>query len=113
MSLYKWILKNLIVTGLKCEISQINAVDLNNVLDRQAEIEESMKKLIALKNLDAIIVSVTDIINCNSEIIALGKRIDVVEKAFNVKLQNNRAFLPCVVSRKKQIAPQIMEASKQ
>ena len=102
----------MIVTGLKFEISQINAIDLNNVLDRQIEIEESMKKIILLKNLDAILVSVTDIINCNSEIIALGSRIDVVEKAFSVKLQNNRAFLPGVVSRKKQIAPQIMEASK-
>ena len=100
------------VTGLNIEISQINAIDLNNILDRQIEIEESMNKVIILKNLDAYLVSVTDIINCNSEIIALGSRIDVVEKAFNVKLQNNRAFLAGVVSRKKQIAPKIMEASK-
>lgn len=106
------ILKNLIVTGLKIEIAQINAVDLNNILDRQEEIEKSMEKLIVSKNLDLFVVSVTDIINCNSEIIVLGNRIDIAEKAFNVKLQNNRAFLPGVVSRKKQIAPQITDASK-
>jgi manganese-dependent inorganic pyrophosphatase len=102
----------LIATGLKIEIGQINAVDLNNILDRQEEIEGAMNKVITTKNLDAFLIAVTDILNCNSEIIALGNRTDVIEKAFNVTLQNNRAFLPGVVSRKKQIAPNIMEASK-
>lgn len=102
----------MIVTGLKVEIAQINAVDLNNILDRQAEIEESMNKVISLKKLDIFLVAVTDIINCNSEIISIGNRTDVVEKAFNVNLQNNRAFLTGVVSRKKQLAPQMMDASK-
>lgn len=102
----------MIVTGLKVEIAQINAVDLNNILDRQFELEDSMNKAIDAKKLDVFLVAVTDIINCNSEILALGSRIDIIEKAFNVKLENNRAFLPGVVSRKKQLAPQIMEASK-
>lgn len=102
----------MIVTGLKIEIAQINAVDLNNILDRQSEIEVSMNNTIESKKLDAFLVAVTDIINCNSEIIAIGNRTDVVEKAFNVNLQNNRAFLAGVVSRKKQLAPQMMEASK-
>ncbi len=102
----------MIATGLKVEIAQINAVDLNNILDRQSEIEVSMKKIIESKKLDTFLVAVTDIINCNSEIIALGNRTDVVEKAFNIKLIANRAFLPCVVSRKKQLAPKMMDASK-
>lgn len=102
----------MIVIGLKVEIAQINAVDLNNILSRQAEIEVSMNNMINYKKLDLFLVAVTDIINCNSEIIVLGNKVDVIEKAFNVKLNNNRAFLEGVVSRKKQLAPQIMEASK-
>lgn len=102
----------MIVTGLKIEIGQINAVDLKDILVRQNELEVSMKKLIESKNLDVILIAVTDILECNSEILVLGNRVDVIEKAFNIKLVNNRAFLPGVVSRKKQIAPQIMEASK-
>ena len=102
----------MIVTGLKIEIGQINAVDIKDILVRQNELEVSMKKLIDSKNLDAILIAVTDILECNSEILVLGNKVDVIEKAFNVKLENNRAFLPGVVSRKKQIAPQIMEASK-
>ena len=44
-------------------------------------------------------------LNSNSEIIALGAKTDAVEKAFDVKLENNRAFLEGVVSRKKQLLP--------
>lgn len=97
--------------GKKIEIAQINAVDMNSILSRQAEIEEAMNKVITEKALDAFIVAVTDILNCNSEIIVLGNRKDIVEKAFDVKLENNRAFLEGVVSRKKQIAPKVVEAA--
>ena len=54
-------------------------------------------------------LAITDIINSNSEIIALGNRCDIVEKSYNVKLENNRAFLPGVVSRKKQMVPIMQE----
>ena len=36
--------------------------------------------------------------------------IDGIEKAFNVKLENNTAFLKGVVSRKKQVVPNIDNA---
>ena len=49
---------------------------------------------------------ITDIIENNSKIIALGRQ-DIIEKALNVKLEENTAFLPGVVSRKKQIIPSI------
>ena len=53
------------------------------------------------------VLAITDILNSNSEIIALGEKTDAVEKAFDVKLENNRAFLEGVVSRKKQLLPNI------
>ena len=46
-------------------------------------------------------------LNSNSEILALGEKSSVVEKAFDKKLENNRAFLEGVVSRKKQLLPNI------
>ena len=48
---------------------------------------------------------ITDILESNSQIIAVGNRKDAVEKAYNVKLEENMAFLPGVVSRKKQVVP--------
>ena len=50
------------------------------------------------------------IIKTKSEILALGSNIDKVEAAFNFKLENNHAFLPGAVSRKKQVVPQLTES---
>jgi len=36
--------------------------------------------------------------------------MDKVEAAFNFKLENNHAFLPGAVSRKKQVVPQLTES---
>ncbi len=91
------------------EINQINAVDLNNILSRQAELEEMMNKIISDKSLDLFLVIITDIVNCNSEMIAIGSKTDIAEKAFNVVLENNRALLPGVVSRKKQVVPALQK----
>ena len=55
-----------------------------------------------------IVLAITDILNSNSEIIALGDNAtEIIEKAFNKKLENNRVLLEGVVSRKKQILPNI------
>ena len=53
---------------------------------------------------------ITDILNSNSEILALGSNIGKVEAAFNFKLENNHAFLAGAVSRKKQVVPQLTES---
>ena len=44
----------------------------------------------------------------NSKVLVLGKRTDIVEKGFNVVLEDNLALLPGVVSRKKQIVPVVL-----
>ncbi|MGD8189882.1 manganese-dependent inorganic pyrophosphatase [Brevibacillus ginsengisoli] len=89
----------------KAEIAQVNAVDLNDVLGRQAELEATLNKIIADKGLDLFLFVVTDIINSDSVGIALGSQTQAVEKAFNVTLVDNKAVLKGVVSRKKQIVP--------
>ena len=66
-------------------------------------------KVIKANNIDLFLFAITDIINSNSEAIVLGNKKEIAEKAFNVKLEDNRAFLPGVVSRKKQIIPVIKE----
>ena len=96
--------------GLKIEINQINAVDVNNILNREEELLEAINKTIKEKSLDLFLVIITDIVECNSNMIAIGNRIDVAEKAFNVTLVENKAFLPGVVSRKKQVVPNIEKA---
>ena len=104
-------MQNLLIwTGNNIKIAQVNTVDIEDVLKNQPEIESAISNTISNENLDLFVFAITDIVNSNSEVIALGKRTDIVEKSYNVTLENNRAFLPGVVSRKKQMVP-IMQAN--
>ncbi|MDQ6421240.1 manganese-dependent inorganic pyrophosphatase [Paenibacillus sp. LHD-117] len=93
----------------KVEIAQVNAVDTNDVLNRQAELEEALNGIIAAKGLDLFLLVVTDILNNDSIGLALGSKAGSVEKAFNVTLSDNKALLKGVVSRKSQIVPPLTE----
>ncbi len=96
--------------GKKVIIAQVNTADINDVFSRREEIEFAMEKEIAEKKIDLFIFVITDIINTNSKIIALGAEKELTEKAFNKKLDElDSMMLEGVVSRKKQIAPQILE----
>ena len=96
----------------KVVIAQVNAVDTNDVLSRQKEIEESLSKQISDRQLDLFFFVVTDILTNDSVGLALGKMTHAVETAFNSKLDNNTVLLKGVVSRKKQIVPVLTDTLK-
>ncbi|WP_339253381.1 manganese-dependent inorganic pyrophosphatase [Sporosarcina sp. FSL W8-0480] len=98
--------------GAKVEIAQVNAIDVNDVMSRQAEIEVLLNSIIEEKGLDLFLFAVTDILNNDSTVIALGKAAERACAAFNVALMDNTAVLKGVVSRKKQIVPVLTEALK-
>lgn len=87
----------------KVEIAQVNTIDLVEMYKRQDAFETEINQVIQEKGLDLFLLVITDILNSNSEVLALGKAKDNVEKAFQVSLAANRALLEGVVSRKKQI----------
>ena len=99
--------KSLNKEDTKYVIAQVNTVSIEDVLKRQNELEEAIKNEINEKGLNLFVLAITDILNSNSEILVLGEKSNVVETAFDVKLENNRAFLEGVVSRKKQLLPNI------
>lgn len=91
------------------KVAQVNTADINDMMNRKEEIEQAINADIEKNNLDLFVFAITDIINSNSQAIVLGKNTDIFEKGFNKKLENNTAFLPGVVSRKKQILPVLQE----
>lgn len=93
----------------KVEIAQVNAVDVNDVMDRQADIEDLIYRRIAEKGLDLFFFVVTDILNNDSVALALGSQAEKAGKAFGVPFVNNTALLKGVVSRKKQVVPALTE----
>lgn len=94
---------------VKSIIAQVNTASIPEVMKMKEELEAGINKVIEENGLDLFLFLITDIINSNSQVIALGKRADIVEKAYGVKLENNTALLEGVVSRKKQVVPVMTE----
>ncbi|GMC02168.1 manganese-dependent inorganic pyrophosphatase [Enterococcus thailandicus] len=90
-------------------IAQVNTVDLNEVMDRQTELEAAMAEEMTTNDYDLFVLVVTNILDSDSELLVAGDDKEKVEAAFQTKLTNNRAFLKGVVSRKKQVVPQLTE----
>lgn len=95
------------------EIAQVNTVDVNDVLTRQTEVEQSIYQIIQEKKLDLFLFVVTDILNNDSVFIVLGNAAKQVEQAFGIKIVENKAFAKGVVSRKKQIVPPLTDTLSQ
>ncbi|WP_145318260.1 manganese-dependent inorganic pyrophosphatase [Paenibacillus xylanexedens] len=102
--------KEFVMGQSKVEIAQVNAVDVNDVLVKQPELEAAIEAIISSKGLDLFVFVVTDILNNDSVALAYGTSTKAVEKAYNVTLSDSRAILKGVVSRKSQIVPVLTEA---
>ena len=93
----------------KAKVAQVNTADITEMMKRKADFEAAIKKDIEENNLDIFVFVITDILESNSQAIVLGESTEIFEKGFGKKLEDNTAFLPGVVSRKKQILPVLQE----
>lgn len=96
----------------KATVAQVNAVDIEDVLGRQAELEALLTKNVADNGLDLFFFVVTDILNNDSTAVAVGQVADTAAKAFGAEIVSGRIALPGVVSRKKQIVPVLTDGLK-
>ncbi len=101
--------KEIDLKKVKSVIAQVNTASIADVMAIQADLETGMQKIMEEKQLDLFMLLITDIVNSDSQVIVLGKRADLVETSYGVKLENNTALLKGVVSRKKQVVPILTE----
>lgn len=94
----------------KVGIAQVNTMDIDGFMPLKEEMLTYMSTKAKEANLDMVMLLLTDILNEGSEILVTGNKPEIVEKAFNIELKNNGAFLPGVLSRKKQVVPPITNA---
>ncbi|MFA5845228.1 MAG: putative manganese-dependent inorganic diphosphatase [Coriobacteriia bacterium] len=85
-------------------IGQVETVDAADVLAHRAELLEVMEGVLEARRLDLVALMVTDVVREGSELLAVG-RVRLVERGFGVTLAGGSAWLPGVLSRKKQVAP--------
>lgn len=85
--------KTAVYGNYKASINQVMTADVEETLKLKEELESGMKKIIEEENLDLFMLLITDIINSDSTVIALGNKTEAVEKGYNVTLNNNMAVL--------------------
>ncbi|WP_194190897.1 putative manganese-dependent inorganic diphosphatase [Clostridium chrysemydis] len=90
---------------LKVGVAQVNTMDIEGFMPLKEDMLSYMNKKADEANLNVVMLLLTDIINEGSQILVAGSRSDLAEKAFNIKLVDSTAFLPGVLSRKKQVVP--------
>ncbi len=105
-------MKEFNMSGFTVAIAQINTVDMIGALNRKEELLAVLSTEAKEQNYNLSILVITDIINSGSKVLIIGDYPQIVEKAFNTQIEDNTAWLPGVVSRKKQIVPFLMAATQ-
>ena len=95
------------IEDTKVGISQVNTMDIEGFMPLKEEMLNYMDQKAKEAGLDMVMLLLTDILNEGSEILVTGTKPEIVEKAFSVTLKDKGAFLPGVLSRKKQVVPPI------
>lgn len=98
------------IEDTKVGISQVNTMDIDGFMPLKEEMLNYMDQKAKEAGLDMVMLLLTDILNEGSEILVTGAKPEIVEKAFKVTLKDKGAFLPGVLSRKKQVVPPITNA---
>ena len=98
--------KDFHIAGHDLAVSQITCVDSPSMLERKEEFLESMRKTQREKQFSVLILMLTDVLLEGTQIVYVGDD-EVIHQAFNVMPKDNTAFLPDVMSRKKQIIPML------
>jgi len=93
------------MNGTKVGIGQLEMVDITVLEPREEELLEDMKKMKEENGLHTVLILLTDIMKEGSKLLVVSDDPSKIEAAFNVKLENNKAWLDGVLSRKKQVVP--------
>ncbi len=96
--------KHFEIEGHKLGIGQISCIDSAELLKRRDAFLEVMEQVRAERAFDMLLLMLTDVLKEGTVLLCCGGQ-ETVEEAFNVKVVDHTAFLPGVLSRKKQIVP--------
>lgn len=94
-------------------VAQVNTMDIEGFAEYSSDMLGFMEEQANSQRLDAVLLLLTDVINVASQLYVAGPKPEIASHAFQVKLVNGSAFLPGVISRKKQVVPSLTEAIEQ
>ena len=100
--------KEYAVEGTKFRVSVLETTAPAVVLDRQASLMETMTTVASEDGVDQVLLFVVDILNEEATLMVPNDLVKTVaEKSFDVSVAGDSVVLPGVMSRKKQIIPNL------
>ncbi|WP_194096709.1 manganese-dependent inorganic pyrophosphatase [Marivivens aquimaris] len=100
--------KEYAVEGTKFRVSVLETTAPKLVLDRKASIMESMTAVAAEDGVDQVLLFVVDILNEEATLFVPNDLVKTVaEKSFDATVEGDSVVLPGIMSRKKQIIPNL------
>ena len=106
-SMLKTDYKEFQIAGHNLAVSQITCMDSDRLLKRKEEFLNAMRTVRANHNLDSVVLMITDVLLDGTQLLFVGDE-DNICQAFNIDNEGeNCAFLPKVMSRKKQVIPML------
>ncbi|MBR1781028.1 MAG: putative manganese-dependent inorganic diphosphatase [Oscillospiraceae bacterium] len=104
--IFKTDYKEFHISGQNIAVSQITCGDSSQLLARSDEFLAEMRTVYEEESFDMVLLMITDVLLEGTHLLYIGDD-DVIQQAFSSTPQDNRLFLPGVMSRKKQIIPML------
>jgi manganese-dependent inorganic pyrophosphatase len=103
-------LKEYRIRDARVGVAQAETVDADELLAHRDALMAYMEQLSRARGYDTLVLMVTDVVREGSELLVVG-RARPVEKAFGVSFASGSAWFDGMLSRKKQVAPQLVESA--
>lgn len=101
-------------SGINFGVGQITSMNVNDLQTIKIRMNDYMDKLVAKSGMDMIIIMLTNIIDESSILLFKGtKAKEFLEIAYGSEFDGDSIFVPGMVSRKKQLIPDLMQAIQQ
>lgn len=100
--------KNFNEDDYKIGVGQINTLNIEEIQNKETELLDTIEKIAHNYDYDVLALFITDIINEGSYVYFSQKSLDILSRAFDIENLTNGYYLPGIISRKKQIIPNII-----
>ena len=96
--------KEFALSGHRLCVGQVVTLDAEKVMNRKNDFIAAMQARMDARHYDMMLFMITDMLLEGSHLLFIGDS-DVIAQAFHVTPEDNHAFLPGILSRKKQVIP--------
>lgn len=94
------------IAGHNLAVSQITCMDSDRLMARKENFLAAMRAIHDQRELNTMVLMITDVLLEGTQLLFVGDE-DTIRQAFGIKGEENYAFLPKIMSRKKQVIPML------